>query len=346
MKNFFTLCVALMAFAAISNAKMALPTSFNPWGANCAVDGNSITFTEAWSGAGNWLGFIDLSDYDCIVVKFAEPTEGVINICAEYGDPATKTVDEEGNVNYSLHADKTSGSINAGTKITKIDLDVNHADLVAQFWLQGTVAGAHCVISEVYAGTEEEYQDDLAGNAPVIPETVNLTLGDLSSGWGNSTYDPAAQTITIGDDWSGKGWWLGDVDYSYYSVVVVEFAVATPNMGKIVVESEEGSNGDEGLFDANCLVKVAVLAPGADHTKQVYIQGPAETQYQLAKAYVATAGYIAENGIVDKYADPQGIEEMKVDTVASEVIYNLAGQHVNDSYKGVVIQNGRKYIKK
>ncbi len=348
MKKIFTLFVALMAFAVVGNAKQVLNGSFSPWDENCTVDGNSITFPVAWAGAGFWLSFIDLSDYDCIVVKFAEPTVGGINICTEYGDPATKTVDENGNVNYKLHADKSSGSIPAGTKITKIDLDVNHADLVAQFWLQGTEAGAHCVVSEVYAGTEEEYQDDLAGNAPEIPQTVEFTLSDLGSGWGDSTYDAATQTITIGQDWSGKGWWLGDVDYSAYSAVVIEFAEATPANGKVVVESDgcAQSSGDAGLFDANCLVKVTALAPVPEHTNQVYIQGPAETQYKLAKAYVATAEYISTNGIVDKYAGTEGIHEMTVEPAANGLIYNLAGQRVNNSYKGVVIRNGRKFVRK
>lgn len=345
MKKFFTLISALVAFAATGTAKQALPVAFSSWNdKNCTVDGNTITFTEAWAGAGNWLNFIDLTDYDCIVVKFAEPTEGDMQMCIEYGDPTTKTEDAEGNVSYKLNFN-TMSQIPAGSKVVKVDLDIDHADLTAQFWLQSKAA-CKCVIAECYAGTEEEYQADLADNPIEVPETVALTLTDLGSGWGDSTYDAATQTVTIGSDWSGKGWWLGDVDYSHYAAVVVEFAEATAANGKIVVESNDGSNGDEGAFDANCLVKVAALAPGADHTKQVYIQGPAATQYKIKAAYVATAEYIAANGIADKYAGTEGINDLKADTKANGAIYNLAGQRVNAAYKGVVIQNGHKMIKK
>lgn len=352
MKKFFTLISALVAFAATGTAKQALPVAFNPWGETCVVDGNSLTFSAAWAGAGNWLNFIDLTDYDCIVVKFAEPTEGDMQLCTEYADPATKIVEKDGDgneiINYDLSKNKfsTMNQIPAGSKVVKVDLDIDHADLTAQFWIQSKAANCKCVIAECYAGTEEEYLADLADNPIEVPETVALTLTDLGSGWGDSTYDAATQTITIGSDWSGKGWWLGDVDYSHYAAVVVEFAEATAANGKVVVESNDGGNDDAGAFDVNCLVKVAALAPGAEHTKQVYIQGPAATQYKIAAAYVATAEYIAANGIADKYAGTEGINDLKADTKANGAIYNLAGQRVNAAYKGVVIQNGHKMIKK
>ena len=344
MKKFFTLISALVAFAATGTAKQALPVAFNPWGETCVVDGNSLTFSAAWAGAGNWLNFIDLTDYDCIVVKFAEPTEGDMQMCIEYGDPTTKTEDAEGNVSYKLNFN-TMNQIPAGSKVVKVDLDIDHADLTAQFWIQSKAANCKCVIAECYAGTEEEYLADLADNPIEVPETVALTLNDLDSGWGNSTYDATTQTVTIGDDWSGKGWWLIDVDYSAYSSVVVEFAEATAANGNVVVEDTQ-SGSSTGSFEANCLVKVTPLTTASNHTMQVYIQGPAATQYKIKAAYVATAEYIAANGIADKYAGTEGINDLKADTKANGAIYNLAGQRVNAAYKGVVIQNGHKMIKK
>ena len=37
---------------------------------------------------------------------------------------------------------------------------------------------------------------------------------------------------------------------------------------------------------------------------------------------------------------------VKIDNNGKGKIYNLNGQQVNDSYKGIVIQNGKKVIKK
>ena len=41
-----------------------------------------------------------------------------------------------------------------------------------------------------------------------------------------------------------------------------------------------------------------------------------------------------------------GIEAVKADQKFNGAIYNLAGQKVNANYKGVVIQNGKKFIQK
>lgn len=41
-----------------------------------------------------------------------------------------------------------------------------------------------------------------------------------------------------------------------------------------------------------------------------------------------------------------GIQEIPVKVVYNDAIYNLAGQKVNETYKGIVIKNGKKYIQK
>ena len=48
----------------------------------------------------------------------------------------------------------------------------------------------------------------------------------------------------------------------------------------------------------------------------------------------------------EKTADPSGISELKANSTLNAVRYNLAGQKVNASYKGVVIMNGSKMMQK
>ena len=44
---------------------------------------------------------------------------------------------------------------------------------------------------------------------------------------------------------------------------------------------------------------------------------------------------------------PTGIQTVKAETIdVNAPIYNLAGQQVDSSFKGVVIQNGKKMIQK
>lgn len=49
---------------------------------------------------------------------------------------------------------------------------------------------------------------------------------------------------------------------------------------------------------------------------------------------------------VTVYTTPTGITSVTTDTAKNGARYNLAGQRVNDSYKGVVIENGKKKIVK
>ena len=50
--------------------------------------------------------------------------------------------------------------------------------------------------------------------------------------------------------------------------------------------------------------------------------------------------------IIDLDADPSAIKNVKASKKFDGAIYNLAGQKVNASYKGVVIKEGKKYIQK
>ena len=50
--------------------------------------------------------------------------------------------------------------------------------------------------------------------------------------------------------------------------------------------------------------------------------------------------------VIDLDGDPNGIEAVKANQLVNGAIFNLAGQKVNANYKGVVIQNGKKFIQK
>jgi hypothetical protein len=47
-----------------------------------------------------------------------------------------------------------------------------------------------------------------------------------------------------------------------------------------------------------------------------------------------------------KTSEPTGINTIKTDADVNAPVYNLAGQKVDKSYKGVVIMNGKKMIQK
>ena len=53
-----------------------------------------------------------------------------------------------------------------------------------------------------------------------------------------------------------------------------------------------------------------------------------------------------KNGHIYSIGGSAGVTELKADTMLNAVRYNLAGQKVNNNYKGVVIMNGKKMLNK
>lgn len=323
MKKFFTLVCGL-AMALCANAAEQISTAFGSWGDGCAVEGNTLSFTVAWKGAG--VGFVtgdgetepkkctDFSEYDYLWVTFSETTCD-FKLCTQY------TTD----YNQDVAAEAVAGTLVLGVKLNE-----EYSDQFAQYYLQGKTTGK-LVVTGAYVGTEEEYKAVLAGNKP---QKSDLNLGDLPTGWGNSTYDAASKTVTIGDDWSGKGWWLDTADYSDFDKVVVNFATPTATNGKLVVEYNGAANGEAEFAEGATSVEVALDAAAKNSVKQVYLQGPAGAQFVLASAYVCVKAYV-----------PTGISQtVAVPVAKSSKVFNLAGQQVGKSYKGIVIKNGKKYV--
>lgn len=301
--------------ALCANAATAIGTSFSPWDEKCVVDGNTLTFTEGWAGAGMWIGSgdNDFSDYDYLWVTFSESTCD-FNLVVE----------------HTPEKNAIKGEFNPGTLVAGVALNEALSDHVMQYYLQSKSAGK-LVVTGAYVGTEEEYKAILAGNKP---QKSDLTLSDLGSGWGGSTYDAASKTVTIGEDWSGKGWWFEKADYSDFDKVVVNFASPTATNGKLVVEYNGASNGEAEFAEGATSVEVALDAAAKNSVKQIYIQGPAGAQFVLASAYVCVKNYVA-TGISQAIAVP---------AAKSSKVFNLAGQQVGKSYKGIVIKNGKKYV--
>ncbi len=121
-------------------------------------------------------------------------------------------------------------------------------------------------------------------------ETLELSLSDLGSGWGSS-YDPATKTITFDGAWNGRGWWFGDMDYSKYDEVVVNFEKVDFNV-QVVVEytKENGAPSSTAVASAGKeSVKCELSAEGKSNVMQVYLQPSAAGTLTLTSAYFQNA---------------------------------------------------------
>lgn len=108
---------------------------------------------------------------------------------------------------------------------------------------------------------------------------------------------------------------------------------------------------------------VSVVATAADGTtvEKDEITAPGNTavvKVQLEKAKIysveitgvkeddkSAGADVALHGIWFNVGVSDGISNISIDSAKAGKTYNLAGQQVSDSYKGLVIKNGKKYVK-
>ncbi len=113
--------------------------------------------------------------------------------------------------------------------------------------------------------------------------------------------------------------------------------------------SEVSSNDLIGVSDVTTALESTgtnyVLANDGTDTKFVK-QGTADLSSLKYKAYINVADESAAKTLNIVFAgDATGISNVAVEAeAATGAIYNLAGQQVSESYKGVVVKNGKKYV--
>ena len=117
-------------------------------------------------------------------------------------------------------------------------------------------------------------------------------------------------------------------DGNYKVVVVAKF----PTAGTLQINMGTWGSNDQTTVDV----------PASDDFQTVEIEFPAFA-YTLEGCHL-----LFQNGdkVIDLDGDPNGIEAVKANQLVNGAIFNLAGQKVNANYKGVVIQNGKKFIQK
>lgn len=125
---------------------------------------------------------------------------------------------------------------------------------------------------------------------PASADTLDLSLADLGSGW-SSSYDAATKTITFEDSWTGRGWWLGEADYSQWDQVVVEFEPCACYVQIVVEYNAEGVESSTSGVNAGAEKIVCELnAEAKNNVKQIYIQSAEAGTLTLKAAYL-------ENGV-------------------------------------------------
>ena len=312
MKKFFTLVFGVL-FAMCANAatlEIGEPSNNVKDGDYVWYDAatKTITFFEKWSyRPGWWLNSKDCSDYDEFVLEVENHDQVTIQVVVEY-----ESTDEAG---------KTISSIAQGhdAKIT-VPLNADYKKVVRQIYLQ-------CADDAPKSVT---FKNAYFQNAVELSE-VELTLVEGHTILA-SEFDKYADDTKIKLSFenqtdpyeSRKGWGIGG------------FANSDNWTPTFNISAADGK-----AFDV--MVTVGDFKKAAKNGTDSYVDGQyhkAGVTFNIYNQCKLVGAYI----LLEK--DPSsGISNATILTPAkSTKIYNLAGQQVDASYKGVVIKNGKKFV--
>ncbi len=303
--------------------EMSIATATGGWGDKTLDTTTGEGKIIADNAAAGWWLTGDFSDYGKIVLEMAD-------------------VVKAGYFQFEAFGQKFALDEGAYIKVLDISaLDRTNAS-GSNFVFQGG-AGTTFTIKKVYFATDEYVKENNIKDKKIFGDVYELSLDNLTSGW-DSEYDATTKTITITGEEGGKGWWFENADYSHFDNFVVEFEEATTVGGSVVaqyVADGAESSSVEFYNGATCIV-VALDAANKAAIKQTWIQGAKGATFKLKKAYFAVASATPEANI----GTPTAISTVKAATQQDGAIYNLAGQRVDKAYKGIVIMNGKKVVKK
>ena len=327
MKKIFTLlAVACMAMSANAKEEISL-AGFTPWD-NCTIDGNTITMAAGWKGGAIAIGR-DMTAYDYVWIKFSNAV-GAPNFGINYDEwqynadwgpvfaGTTTAMDGTGMVGIKL--DKKTVMTHGNAEVDGVGIGDVYAQHVQQITIQGNSGEASVTVEGIWFGTTEEFAAD-GGDVPVRPAaggSMKMWEGELVyDGWGvSSTID--AKYFDVAE--------VGDVIYCTVKDVTADYNPIfkyqnyqdfTELMAEGVFAKDE--NHFESTIDAAAL---AYLQPNG-----LRFQG---LGFTLTKVEL-------------KVPDDTGVDAITVSQKGG-VRYNLAGQKVDASYKGIVIENGRKVV--
>lgn len=340
MKKLFTLVVA--AFAALSvSAKENIDIS------SIATD-NVVTFAGTWSWKGINYGstdettgettYADKSAFEYIVFEYTTGTCADVNLIAQYEPDGTT-----GQWGANYYTSTEICNVNPAGGILAVKLDATHSKTLNAVALQNRNTAGAITIKAAYFASEAEYAEAKAA-ADKIEKTVDI---DATGG----SHELKAK------DWGWDSKWL-DKDVSAFNTLVFEVA-SVEGHGQITVQGTLAADGAKAEFNQDLPASTEAKTYMVDISKWGKLSQYAYQNLNKpdGEQYGKDDIEVTKIVVTKVYLTSKTVEELTTGTgisstvVASKVnanapIYNLAGQKVNKSYKGVVIQNGKKFVQK
>lgn len=186
---------------------------------------------------------------------------------------------------------------------------------------------------------------------PIRAKYDNATYFALNVSGKDFTFKPTSHEVQFADDSSIE--LTSNAQGDVFQNVVAEFKLIVKNTSSQTFNDEIGVRISKSRGSKFYIMQPAVIAPG--ETKEIIVKGIIPTSLNINDGYTAQPCY-GVNSIYDNMfgktmtinvkSQADGIEYVTVsDAQQSHIIYNIAGQRVDDTAKGIVIINGKKVVK-
>lgn len=328
----FALCanaVTLDIGAPGNNIKDGNQVFYNP-------DTKVITFYNQWDyRPGWWLNPTDASAYDEFVLELDNPDKLKIQIVLEYVDTYTE---KDANDNEVVKNYQTSQQ-GDGDKIT-LALDPDHKKGIKQIYLQYTASDV-----SVTAPKTATFKSAYFQNAAPAPEEVVFfdTPSTISLGWNGepekgtvnvvkASFTDLAKTLLVAGN-TLRIEYTKDPNEGYYQVQVMGAWWTILDSTKKTADQVTDNNA---IFNLDGSGVLDVVLNDAD----------IEILKKQGGVVLGGHGIFVQKISLVKSSTSNIANTIAAPIANSSKIYNLAGQQVNASYKGVVVKNGKKFVQK
>lgn len=346
MKKLFTLVFGVL-FAMCANAvtsdigapsnnikdEKANQVFFNP-------ETNVISFYKQWDyRPGWWIGGKDYSEFDEFVLELDNPSKLKIQIVLEYTDTYTK---DDKTINYNTTAQGD------GDKIV-LPLDADHKSSVRQIYLQYTGSDATADAPKTATFKKAYMNADVKGTSTVLFEGeqafslwddkvlvdkdkfANVKAGDKIIITGKK--GKADASIHWDDAWGSQ---------IYLKTKRAGWAA----LGDNLIMTDASAQYIFKITDDEITIKEDQVDPNAE-TKKIQVDVKTTILKELQEYGLVIQGMASVMTMVELVTSGEATNisnTLVAPAAKSAKIYNLAGQQVDASYKGVVIKNGKKYV--
>lgn len=269
-----------------------------------------------------------------MLVVYSGGTCADVNVIAQYNPDGT-----EGQWGPNYYNTTVSASVNAAGGLIAVPLDATHSNTINSIAFQNQNTAGTLVVKEAYFASEEEYEAAKAEADKIEKQSVLDATG--------GTHKLAAKA------WGWDSKWLGK-DVSDYNSLVFEIA-SVKGHGQITIQGTDATGAKLGDMVIDLPETTEAKTYACDISKMKTLQQYAyqninkpdgsEKESDIAETTIVVTKVYATSKTADEVT--AGISHIVTPTAnANAPIYNLAGQRVSKTYKGVVIQNGRKYLQK